>query len=323
MENLFVAAICFAFINLLLFVIGFISFKQQLMWLGWALLPVCLIFIYLMFQRQHAIIKMLALISTTFTGMKVIVTAHSYRMDKYELSFMQWLLFCLGWAGMQPKLFACYGDKPLKNAWPMIIFGLKRIAIGLALIFLVHKLLLLGIDPTLSYFFSSVILLVAFSLILHFGLLSISAGIWRFSGVNTGYLFRSPLKSNSLTEFWSRRWNLAFSEMTSIAIYRPLKAKIGQTEAVFASFAFSGILHEIALSVPVNSGFGFPFLYFLIHGCLVIFEKLLINNRILILQQRVIRKIWVFFWLVVPAPLLFHQAFINKVIWPLAGISLK
>ncbi|WP_316818342.1 membrane bound O-acyl transferase family-domain-containing protein [Pedobacter nyackensis] len=253
--------------------------------------------------------------------MKVIVTIQSYNQEKYELNLIQWLLFCFGWAGMQPRLFASYGGKSLENAWMMICFGIKRIGVGLMLIFLVHQVLLLEIDPKLIDFFSSVILLVAFSLILHFGLLSISAGIWRFSGVNASYLFRSPLKSNSLAEFWSRRWNLAFSEMTSIAIFRPLRTKIGHTWAVFAGFAFSGILHELALSVPVNSGFGLPFLYFLIHGCLVIFEKILINNQILILQHHVIRKIWVFFWLVVPAPLLFHETFVKQILWPLAGID--
>src|SRR5690606_37647104 len=98
------------------------------------------------------------------------------------------------------------------------------------------------------------------------GLLSISAGMWRLSGVNTDHLFKTPVKAKSLTEFWSKRWNLAFSEMTSVAVFRPLKGKVGNTAALMTAFVFSGLLHELAISVPVNSGYGLPLLYFVIQG---------------------------------------------------------
>jgi len=267
------------------------------------------------------ILKMLVLISIAFIVMKIIVTIESYRTKNFGLSTKQWLIFCFAWAGMRPQLFEDYGQKQLEGGWTMIVFGLKRIVVGLLLIFLAHQLVLLNTSATMIYWLISVVLLIAFSLVLHFGLLSISAGILRFNGVNAGYLFKSPLKSRSLTEFWSKRWNLAFSEMAVIAIFRPLKSKIGQTGAVLAGFAFSGILHELALSLPVNTGYGLPLLYFLIQGALVVLEKVLLNHQIYILQHRVIGKIWTLFWVIVPAPLLFHEAFIQHVVWPLAGIT--
>jgi hypothetical protein len=87
------------------------------------------------------------------------------------------------------------------------------------------------------------------------------------------------------------------------------------------AFMFSGLLHELALSVPVNSGYGLPLLYFLIQGSVVLFEKLLISRKVRFLQNRVIAAIWIFFWLVVPMPLLFHPEFIKQIVWPLAGLG--
>jgi hypothetical protein len=267
------------------------------------------------------ILKMLVVISITFMVMKIIVTIESYSTQNFTLSTKQWLIFCFGWAGMRPQLFEHYGKRQLEGGWGMIAFGLKRVIVGVLLLCLAHQLIFLNANLTVIYWSTSVVLLVAFSLILHFGLLSISAGILRFKGVNAGYLFKSPLKSHSLTEFWSKRWNLAFSEMAAIIVFKPLKSKIGQTGAVLAGFAFSGVLHELALSLPVNTGYGLPLLYFMIQGILVVLEKVLLNHQIYILQHSVIGKIWTLFWVIVPAPLLFHQAFIQQVVWPLAGIT--
>ena len=74
------------------------------------------------------------------------------------------------------------------------------------------------------------------------------------------------LRSTGLGEFWGRRWNLAFSEMTALAIYRPLAAPGRAAPALVASFLGSGLLHELAISVPVRAGFGLPLVYFALHG---------------------------------------------------------
>lgn len=59
-----------------------------------------------------------------------------------------------------------------------------------------------------------------------------------------------------------------------------------------AGFALSGLLHEMAISVPVRAGFGLPLLYFLMHGALVL----------------------------APLPIHFHRPFLAGLIWPLIGI---
>jgi hypothetical protein len=49
----------------------------------------------------------------------------------------------------------------------------------------------------------------------------------------------------------------------------------------------------------------------------------LLNYKITFLKNRIIARAWVFFWLVIPMPLLFHEQFIKQIVWPLAGLSFK
>src|SRR6185295_16430948 len=105
-----------------------------------------------------------------------------------------------------------------------------------------------------SRLLATVLLLPGLSLLVHFGLCSLLAGTWRLLGVPCDALFRAPLVSTTLAEFWGRRWNLAFSEMTAIAVYRPLSPRVGRGAALFASFLVSGLLHEMAISLPVRAG---------------------------------------------------------------------
>ena len=319
MEILILHLLYFGCINLLVLLLGFILVKRKMVFAGWMLLIAAILAIYFIFLHDHPIIRMLTILATSFSVMKVIAVTESYKNKPLTLTFKQWLMFG-AWAGMRAEPFEKLGGAPLPGGWQMVKMGITRILAGLLLIFTGHKLLLLNLDKELSYILVSGCLLVGLSLILHFGMLSISAGMWRFSGVNTYLLFRQPAKATSLTEFWSKRWNIAFSEMTSVAIFRPLKNKIGPAAALMLAFMFSGLLHELALSVPVNSGYGLPMIYFVIQGSVVLFEKFLITRRVRFLQNRIVASTWVFFWLVIPMPLLFHAEFIKQIVWPLTGL---
>jgi alginate O-acetyltransferase complex protein AlgI len=159
-------------------------------------------------------------------------------------------------------------------------------------------------------------MLVGLSLVLHFGLFNILAGLWRLAGVDCEPLFRAPLAARSLGEFWSRRWNLAFSEMTATAVYRPLCRHLDRGPARLLAFLFSGALHELAISFPVACGYGLPSLYFLLHGGLVLAEQRLAPQR-----HAWLGHVWTLTWLALPLPLLFHPAFLAGVVWPLLGRS--
>jgi len=300
--------------------LGYVLVKHKMVFGGWLLMIAAILAAYFIFLHDHPIIRMLSIIATTFSAMKVIAVTESYKNKPLTLSFKQWFTFAGGWAGMRAEPFEKLGGAPAPGGWPMVRMGTTRVLAGLLLIFIGHKLLLLNLNNDLLYVMVSACLLIGLSLILHFGMLSISAGMWRFSGVNTYLLFRQPAKATSLTEFWSKRWNIAFSEMTSVAIFRPLKNKIGPAAALMLAFIFSGLLHEFALSVPVNAGYGLPMIYFVIQGSVVLFEKLLISRKVKFLQNGIVASVWVFFWLVIPMPLLFHPEFIKQIVWPLAGL---
>src|SRR5437763_446358 len=151
---------------------------------------------------------------------------------------------------------------------------------------------------------------------LHFGAFNILAGLWRLAGVDCRPLFRAPLVSRSLAEFWGRRWNLAFSEMTALGVYRPLAGVLGRGPATIGAFLCSGLLHELAISVPVKAGFGLPLGYFALHGTLVLLERRLEPAR-----RGWLSHAWVLAWLALPLPALFHPWFLRGVVWPLIGLE--
>ena len=122
-----------------------------------------------------------------------------------------------------------------------------------------------------------------------------------------GRLFINPLASKSLAEFWGRRWNLAFHDVARNHVFRPAARRWGTPAGILLTFVFSGMLHELLLSVPVGGGYGLPFAYFLLHGGLVLAER----------RWALGGRVWTLFWVLVPAPLLFHPWFLHSVIWPL------
>lgn len=315
--------ICFLVVNILTALLGYVLFKQRLLTISWLFMIAVLVIIYFIFRHEHPALLMLAIVAVTFTAMKPIPAITDYREKAINLNLKQWLTFALAWAGMRLQPFENL-DKTLSliNASQNIRFGLSRLLAGALLIALAILLTHTITITNTTYSLISCTLLIGLSLALHFGLLSISTGMLRRRGVNVGLLFKSPLKANSLSEFWGKRWNLAFSEMTSIAVFRPLKKHIGAGLALLASFTFSGLLHEVALSLPVNSGYGLPTLYFLLHGILVLAEKRWLQHSI-ILQNPLLAKVWTFCWIILPAPLLFHHQFIMQVIWPLTANPMR
>jgi alginate O-acetyltransferase complex protein AlgI len=193
------------------------------------------------------------------------------------------------------------------GAAALVKAGLAYIALGTALFLLTLLAWRLIASPVLA----TVLLLPALSFLLHFGAFGVLAGLWRAAGADVGPLFRAPWRAESLGEFWSRRWNLAFSEMTALAVYRPIAVRAGRKAALATAFLFSGLLHEVAISLPVRAGYGRPLLYFAIHGVLTQMER----------ERGPFGRMVTLLAVVLPLPLLFHPPFLRGVIWPLLGPS--
>ena len=83
---------------------------------------------------------------------------------------------------------------------------------------------------------------------------------------------------------------------------------------------FSGVLHECAISVPVQQGYGWPMLYFMIHGGLVLLERNTGWGRVLE-RRPILGHLWTLLGLALPMPILFHPPFLAGVVWPLVGIT--
>ena len=273
---------------------------------------------------QPAGFRMLAIIGILLLCMKAVVAVESQASTKPPLRLLNWISFAGLWFGMRPTLFVLIPGPVRHRAADLIQQGVNRLAIGTVFV-VVARLIWVTPDDWFNDFvrrsLSTIFLLPGISLILHFGVFNIVAGCWRRVGVNTRPMFRAPLLSKSLSEFWGQRWNLAFSEMTTISVFRPLRERIGPRLATMVAFLFSGLLHELAISVPVQAGFGLPLLYFALHAIAMFIEKHFEQTGRPIYRNAWSGRIWTTAWLVIPLPLLFHRPFLNGCVWPLIGIE--
>jgi alginate O-acetyltransferase complex protein AlgI len=274
--------------------------------------------------QEPAGFRMLAIIGGLLLGMKTVVSVEYTSAGRGRLCSLAWLLFAIGWLGMRPSEFAQVPSRLLTGAGELIRRGIVRLAGGLALMLAARWTWTACegvVGETLRLALVMALLLPGVSLVLHFGLLNVLAGMWRRVGADCKALFRAPLRSTSLTEFWGRRWNLAFSEMTAVGVFRPLREWVGTRGATVASFLFSGVLHELAISLPVKAGFGLPMLYFALHALAMWLEKSLATAGWAVDRRAWLGRAWAAAWLILPLPLLFHAPFLRGCVAPLMGIA--
>ena len=156
-------------------------------------------------------------------------------------------------------------------------------------------------------------------LLLHFGIFELLAAAWRAAGIGVKSVMRAPLRATSLGDFWSKRWNTAFNALAHDLAFRPLARRWGRAAAMLATFAISGLVHELVISVPARGGYGLPTAYFVFQGVAVLVERSKLGRRIGL--GRGLRG-WLFtfvctaglaFWL-------FHPPFVRNVILPLLRV---
>jgi len=150
----------------------------------------------------------------------------------------------------------------------------------------------------------------------HFGGLHLVALVWRALGRDVSLIMNAPILSQSLSEFWGRRWNVAFRDFAHHSVFRPAARKWSATTATWISFVFSGLVHELAISVPAGGGYGLPFAYFLLQGAGVWLERLA-ARRGLPVRGGVGGWLFAVAFTVPAAVLLFHPPFVHNVILPL------
>lgn len=161
--------------------------------------------------------------------------------------------------------------------------------------------------------------MIGIVMVLHFGLFHVLSCLWRQCGINARPLMHWPLASASVTEFWGRRWNTAFRDLTHRFLFRPLTARFGPRAALVLGFVFSGLVHDLVISVPAGGGYGGPTVFFLSQGVALFFERSSIG-RWLGLGQGLRGWLFTAITLMLPAPLLFHRSFVERIVVPFVSV---
>lgn len=219
------------------------------------------------------------------------------------------------WLGMRPQIFLPAARGPQGGVAALWRGGLLNLTTGAALLALAAVLLPEGTPWWLRAWVG----MAGVSFLIHFGAADLLAAFWRRNGVPAEKLFACPARATSLADFWGNRWNRVFSTFARDHLFRPLARRRGAVAATLAVFAFSGLVHELVISVPAGAGYGGPMLYFLIQGCLLLLESTGPVRRVL-RRLPVVGWAWTAAVVLLPVPLLFHGAFLERVVLPFLSV---
>ena len=220
--------------------------------------------------------------------------------------------YLLVWPGFDAKAFLTSErlpekDRPTAGEWG---FAAIRLLIGCALFW--------GVAGWISRdqgILSGWVGMAGLILMLHFGAFHLLSCAWRSLGVDARPLMNRPLASRSVSEFWGRRWNTAFRDLTYRFLFRPLSARLGPRRAIVIGFIFSGIIHDLVISVPARGGYGWPTFFFGTQAVAIFAERSRFGRAIGLGSGW---RGWLFaiVTLGLPAYRLFHPPFVRNIILP-------
>lgn len=202
--------------------------------------------------------------------------------------------YWLCWPGLDPRPFAARRHTPALDWRP----GGAKLVLGL-FGFLVARRYWLA-PPAVWY------AMVSSLLVAHFGLIHLLCVWHRSQGIAVEPLMARPLRSGSLTDFWGRRWNTAFRDFSHRLVFLPVARRYGARAGSLAVFLFSGLVHDLTVSVPAGGGYGLPTLFFLLQAVGVFLEK----------KFHFGGWWWTLAWMLPMPWLLFHAPFVEKVMRP-------
>jgi hypothetical protein len=223
--------------------------------------------------------------------------------------------YLLGWPGLDAAAFLDprRGPPPPRPSVTEWLFAGSKLALGVALLFGVVRLI-----PLRHPYLVGWVGMIGLAMVLHFGSFHLLSCAWRRAGVEARPLMNWPLTSSGVSEFWGRRWNTAFRDLTHRFLFRPLSTRLGARWAVGAGFFFSGVVHDVVISVPAGGGYGGPTLFFAVQGVAIFGERSRPGRRTGLGQGW---RGWLFTMAVLLAPLygLFHPPFVREIVVPFLG----
>lgn len=230
----------------------------------------------------------------TCKGLTILATK-----DRPETS--DFIAYLLLWPGLNPSRFVSATRDPETG---IARGGIVNLLFGSALLWMVTRRM--ADQPMIAAWIG----MVGLVFVLHFGLFRLIAAFWMRRGRGVEPLMRCPIAAASLTDFWSRRWNLAFRDVSHALVFRPVSARWGPSAATWAVFGLSGVLHELVTSVPAGAGFGGQTAYFLLQALGIHLA------RNLNIRTGIAARLWALGFILLPLGLLFHPPFVHRVMIP-------
>jgi hypothetical protein len=248
-----------------------------------------------------------------FAGVKWLSWASVRKSVSRAADWRRHLAYFLAWPGLDAEAFLSPARistavRPQVREWSLAIL---KTSLG-AVLFWGAARCVFHYSPFLAAWTG----MVGVGLMLHFGVLHLLSCLWRTRGVNARRLMNNPLGATSVSDYWGKRWNTAFRDLAHRFIFRPVSKRFGTTAALWSVFLFSGLVHDLVISVPAGGGYGLPTVFFLIQALAVEIEHSALGKKVGL--GRGVRG-WCFTMFVLAAPigLLFHLPFLRNIALPM------
>jgi hypothetical protein len=234
------------------------------------------------------------------------------RLRECSAPYWKQAAFLLAWPGMDANEFVGKGSEstPRRDLTSETLWAIASQAFGAILFWFaapqvsdeqVTLIAWLGMLGTIS--------------MLHFGAFRLLANYWQSKGIAARPIMIAPWTASSVSEFWGQRWNTGFRDLAAQCIFRPVARRAGVASATWAVFLFSGVVHDLVISLPAGAGYGGPMLYFVIQAMAVQFEHTELAGR-LGMRSAIGGRLLTLVAVLAPVDLLFHAPFRTHVIIP-------
>lgn len=234
------------------------------------------------------------------------------RTSMPNASFWMHTGYLLAWPGMDAAAFLNSSSHSKINVCPPNewLLALAKFVIGIFLFWGVASIV-----PQQYPLLVGWVGMIGIIMMLHFGLFHLLSCGWRTMGVDARPIMNGPLISHSISEFWGIRWNTAFRDLTHRFLFLPLLPRIGPQLTILVVFLFSGLLHDLVISIPAGGGYGGPTLFFLIQGIAILLSRSMMGKKIG-LRHGLIGWSFAVLVLLLPVFILFQPVFVQTVIIP-------
>jgi len=276
--------------------------------IGWLPVPLLPLAALALFNVVQPWILMWCLAISIYAGLKWL----TWWKARSNIPHKAWrsVAYLFAWPGMDAESFLDETRRPASPGLQRWLVAGAETIIGIVLIWVIARALPPG-HPLLRGWVG----MLGLIFLLHFGIFQLAALFWQSCGVDAPAIMSAPLRSRSLSEFWGRRWNLGFRQLAHELVFSPLHGSVGVGTAGLLVFVFSGLIHDLVISVPARGGYGLPTAYFILQGIGVAVERSRFGRRYA-LRGGISGRLFAALLTLGPVFWLFHPPFVLRVIIP-------